>query len=288
MATSAQWAVDPSRQSSEAPARVWRPLATDIADSLCIEAEGDIQPCMHSRFAISLVLAGSVVRVESSRSLVTDADSVLVIPALHLHSWRGERAARRATTTLLISETELEGIPMTDRAALVTDGETSDRLNALLSELRGGPSVAIKSMLRAVLQRVVSRSVPVSSPRSIRATPLISLRDYLRAHLSEPVSIETLVRISGLTEWHLIRAFHLEFGLPPHAYHMRLRLASAAELLLRGLSVSTTAYECGFADQSHLSRKFKQVYGLTPAAWARSAAAAPSANVRPLLQLVHD
>jgi transcriptional regulator GlxA family with amidase domain len=47
---------------------------------------------------------------------------------------------------------------------------------------------------------------------------------------------------------------------------MRMRLATASELLARGLSVSTVAFECGFADQSHLSRNFKAVYGLTPAA----------------------
>ena len=90
--------------------------------------------------------------------------------------------------------------------------------------------------------------------------------------------------MSGLTECHLIRAFHLEFGLPPHAYHLRLRLAVAAELLSHGLSVSTVAYECGFADQSHLSRKFKEVYGLTPAVWGTAAARtsrAPTAATQP-------
>jgi len=97
----------------------------------------------------------------------------------------------------------------------------------------------------------------------------------------EPVPVAALARLSGLTEWHLIRAFHQEFGLPPHAYHLRLRLAAAAELLAGGLSVSTAAYECGFADQSHLSRKFKEVYGLTPAAWATSVAAAPRPDAPP-------
>ena len=77
--------------------------------------------------------------------------------------------------------------------------------------------------------------------------------------------------MSGLSESYLIRAFHYEFGLPPHAYHLRVRLAAACELLSRGLALASVAYECGFADQSHLSRKFKAVYGVTPAAWAAAA-----------------
>ena len=62
---------------------------------------------------------------------------------------------------------------------------------------------------------------------------------------------------------------------------MRLRLAAASELLSSGVSVSTTAYECGFADQSHLSRKFKEVYGLSPAAWAARVADTPPRSAMP-------
>jgi AraC-like DNA-binding protein len=105
-----------------------------------------------------------------------------------------------------------------------------------------------------------------------RATPLIPVRDYLHAHVEESVSIQSLVRLSGLTEFHLIRAFHREFGLPPHAYHVRLKLARAREMLLSGATVVRTAFACGFADQSHLSRKFKEAYGLAPAMWMRAVA----------------
>jgi AraC-like DNA-binding protein len=86
--------------------------------------------------------------------------------------------------------------------------------------------------------------------------------------VGEAISTQDLARMKGLTESHLIRTFHYGFGLPPHAYHLRLRLAAACELLAGGAAVAGVAYECGFADQSHLSRKFKAVYGVTPAAWA--------------------
>jgi AraC-like DNA-binding protein len=99
------------------------------------------------------------------------------------------------------------------------------------------------------------------------------VRTVLQAHVSEAVPTENLARMSGLSESHLIRSFHYEFGLPPHVYHQRHRLAAACEALARGLPIASVAYECGFADQSHLNRKFKAVYGLTPAAWGTAAAA---------------
>jgi transcriptional regulator GlxA family with amidase domain len=126
--------------------------------------------------------------------------------------------------------------------------------------------------MRAVLGRLTASAAPVGSPLPRQGTPLGAARDYLRTHASEPVTIAELAGMMGLAESHLIRAFHREFGLPPHAYQMRLRLATAGEFLASGLSVSTVAFECGFADQSHLSRNFKAVYGLTPAAWAGAVA----------------
>lgn len=94
------------------------------------------------------------------------------------------------------------------------------------------------------------------------------LRDHMRRHLNEAIPTTTFVEISGLTASHCIRAFGREFGIPPHAYHVQLRLAAACELLAQGGRVATVAYDCGFADQSHLSRKFREAYGIAPAAWA--------------------
>jgi len=47
-------------------------------------------------------------------------------------------------------------------------------------------------------------------------------------------------------------------GSGPKSYHTQLRLARARRLLLaEGKPATWVAYECGFADQSHLTRRFK-------------------------------
>ena len=145
-------------------------------------------------------------------------------------------------------------------------------MEALVAELtRPVRSVECATTIRAVLERLTSLTAARTSGHP-QTTSLGRLRDHLRDNPGDPVTIADLADLAGLTESHLIRSFHREFGLPPHAYHLRRRLAAASELLASGLSVSTVAYECGFADQSHLSRKFKEVYGLTPAAWATAVA----------------
>lgn len=255
-------------------ARVWRPFPERIADIICVEdGSPDVPPRIHGRFGITLVRSPAFVRVESSSSIVAERNRILLIPQLQLYALRAQSALAQGPVTLLLEASELEGLGVPEEPSLVSDAQCGAQLAALAAGLqRAVGSVESVPISRGVLENLLARSTPLGGARSGRATRLVAVREYLRAHLDEPVQTAALAAISGLTECHLIRSFHLEFGLPPHAYHLRLRLAVAAELLSNGLSVSTVAYECGFADQSHLSRKFKEVYGLTPAAWGTAAA----------------
>jgi AraC-like DNA-binding protein len=259
--------------SASEQARVWRPFPEQVADILCVEdTPGDVAPRTHGRFAITLLRSPAFIRVES-RSVVAGRNRILLIPRLQLHALRVQGGMGPGPVTLLLGASDLEGLGLPERPALVSDADGGEQVAGLVAQLqRPMSSVASVPIIRALLERLVARSTPLRYARSCRATPLVPVREYLQAHLGEPIPTAVLAPMSGLTECHLIRAFHLEFGLPPHAYHLRLRLAAASELLSQGLSVSTVAYECGFADQSHLSRKFKEVYGLTPAAWGNATA----------------
>jgi len=224
---------------------------------------------MHARFAITLIPSRAVVRLESRRSIQVENAAVLLTPALHMYSVRPLEPASSGVT-LVFGEHDATDLAKAGAPALVTRPDLVGATMEMMAEL-SGPVRPIDgaSGVVALVQRLAARSTTVALARtSTVATPLSPLRDYLRAHLSESLPTPTLAEMSGLTESHFIRAFHHEFGLPPHAYHMRLRLARACELLARGESVSTVAYEFGFADQSHLSRKFKEVYNVAPGAWA--------------------
>jgi AraC-like DNA-binding protein len=72
-----------------------------------------------------------------------------------------------------------------------------------------------------------------------------------------------------VSKYHLLRTFEREHGMTPHTYQVQLRLALAVALLAAGAPVSRAAYDAGFTDQSHLTRRFKEYVGLTPGAFAR-------------------
>jgi AraC-like DNA-binding protein len=231
------------------------------------DQSGDVAPRIHGRFAVTLLRSPAFVTVESSRALAVDRHQILLIPRSHLCALRAEGHGGPGPLTLLLRASDLEGLAIPDRPALVTDPECVAQLAALIEQWRRPVGlIGREAVPHSLLGRLFARAIPLDRARSTGRS-LAPARRYLHAHLGEVIPTAVLAEMLGLAESHFIRAFHLEFGLPPHAYHLRLRLAHAAELLSCGLSVATVASECGFADQSHLSRKFKEVYGLTPAAW---------------------
>ena len=59
-------------------------------------------------------------------------------------------------------------------------------------------------------------------------------------------------------------AFSATSGLAPSAYQRQLRLRAARRLLGLGVPAAEAAILVGFADQAHLTRRFRRVYGVTP------------------------
>ncbi|HUP62659.1 MAG TPA: AraC family transcriptional regulator [Thermoanaerobaculia bacterium] len=94
------------------------------------------------------------------------------------------------------------------------------------------------------------------------ADGLRAARDYLHAHFRESISLQTLASIAGVSRFHLVHAFARTYGVPPHRYQNYLRIADAQRQLRAGLPAAHV--DAGFADQSHLTRHFKRIAGMTP------------------------
>jgi AraC family transcriptional regulator len=97
------------------------------------------------------------------------------------------------------------------------------------------------------------------------------VRDYIDAHIAEPVLIADLCALIQCSEAHFSRLFKRSFGEPPHAFLIGRRLKRAEQLMLQtNASLSDIALQCGFTDQAHLCKHFRQVTGGTPASWRRT------------------
>jgi AraC family transcriptional regulator len=97
------------------------------------------------------------------------------------------------------------------------------------------------------------------------------IQGYIDAHIAGPVRIEELCALIQRSAGHFSRSFKRTFGESPHAFVIRRRLELAAQFMLdTDATLSDISLRCGFADQAHLCKHFRQTMGQTPASWRRA------------------
>jgi AraC family transcriptional regulator len=125
-------------------------------------------------------------------------------------------------------------------------------------------------LLRQQIEPPTAREVPNGRGRLL-AWQARKVRDYIDSHISGPVLVADLCALLQRSEAHFSRSFKRTFGESPHAFIVRRRVELAAQYMLTtDASLSDIALRCGFTDQAHLCKHFRQAAGQTPAAWRRA------------------
>ena len=114
---------------------------------------------------------------------------------------------------------------------------------------------------------------PVSRPVRGGLAPWQERRakEILSANLDGGVPLKEVALECRLSVSHFSRAFRRSMGVAPHNWLLLRRIEVAKEKLRNTrLSLSEVALACGFADQSHLTRVFTGMVGVSPGAWRRA------------------
>ncbi|HVY49705.1 MAG TPA: AraC family transcriptional regulator [Minicystis sp.] len=99
---------------------------------------------------------------------------------------------------------------------------------------------------------------------------LSAARDHARAHFAEPLRVEHLAKIAGMSRFHFVRTFHRSFGETPHAFLTGVRIRRAKELLARsGAHVTDVCFDVGFSSLGSFSALFARHVGRPPSAFQR-------------------
>lgn len=114
-----------------------------------------------------------------------------------------------------------------------------------------------------------SVSSPVAGAAESASPGIRRALSHIERHFTEALYLDELASLAGLSVCRFVTVFRRQVGLTPHRFVCRERVRYARTLLADGVPAAQAALEAGFFDQSHLSRHFKSVYGLTPGRYLR-------------------
>ena len=160
-------------------------------------------------------------------------------------------------------------------ALMRPEGEEREILKALVAELEqdaadrgfGCELLARTRFLQLMihLNRAMDRDHTDRDERASRHDPKIERSlSYINEHLSEELSVETLVGQVYVSKYHFMRRFKEMTGCSVHQYITQKRLLAAARLLRTGVSAQNACARCGFQDYSTFQRAFRRQFGMTP------------------------
>jgi len=236
-------------------------------------------PHAHEEFAIGVIEAGAQrVRHRGGHEIMPSRTVCAINPG-ETHTGSAATGAGWTYSMIYPGEALLGGLASQMRGKpcgapyfpdlVMADTDAAGRFLAFHAVLRSGlaSGLARQGLLLETLSLLIERHARLRatpSPGTKARPEILRARDYLREHCHESVGLEELARLANMSPFHFVRSFRKVVGMPPHAYQLHRRIATAKTLLSGGCSIAQAAAATGFADQSHLANRFRAVAGITP------------------------
>jgi AraC-like DNA-binding protein len=250
--------------------RAWKPPIAGIREVFHARfREHAYPPHTHDVWTMLIVDDGAIRYDLDRQAHGADDARVTVLPPFVVHDGRPATEAGFRKRVLYL-ETTLLGEPLIGAAVdrpVMPDVDLRRTVATLHDTLACADDLLeAETRLAFVTERIKQLLGEAASDRDMAESADVAarLRDYLDAHLFEPVTIAAAAAAIDSSPTRIARAFSAAFGIAPHGYVLGRRLEVARDLILRGQPLADVAAEVGFVDQAHLTRRFGEFLGTTP------------------------
>jgi AraC-like DNA-binding protein len=210
------------------------------------------------------------------RHIVEKGDLMLVNPGeVHDGKPSGRHGRRysmlevNADTFRLLCRDAIDAEQFEFKRAVLRAPCAGDALAAWLESLSGCDTRVERDAGAAFFGLVAGRALDLRRPKATRGLATI-VAQQMREQGPEVDSIGEIGAQRGISRFQLIRAFKQAFGLTPEDFRRQLRVERARALLAGPRRLSEIALCAGFADQSHMTREFRRLVGLSPGYYRRA------------------
>lgn len=228
----------------------------------------------HPELLIAAFAEGAEVFHAAGKSWTASAGDLLVVPpglaqdgAAASPKGYSYRACYvpRSTLERTIEGVTIEGLPA--EPLILRGSDLGERAFRNLEALGAGDLSALErqesltSLLADVLNAVCGEH---DATRHAVPRAAMRVREFLHEHFAAQLKAADLAAVAGVSESRLAHVFSAAYKCSPGVYQMALRLAEARRLIGAGCELAGIAAQLGFADQAHLTRRFKAAFGVTP------------------------
>ena len=231
---------------------------TDIKEIVTVySTKGRFEKIENRRsFGISFCADGQITYTHNGNRVISDKNHAVILPRGQTYTLHGDKTGNFPVINFTCSDAfcnTVLALPIQNTEAYIKDFE---RLRSL--SLFNGNRAEMMSVLYHILHRLSGQS---SSSRVIM--PAIK---YLEGHYGDPdlKSVE-LAKQCRISEVYFRRIFADCYNTTPKQFLIDMRINKAKQLLSEGaLKINSVAVRCGFSNQYHFCRVFKEKTGLAP------------------------
>ncbi len=271
-------------------AKVARATAAELLTLEYFEAEPDAMPTrVFDQHHILLNLKNEPHRVENwrdgvHRDFTFRKHEIIVTPAGVESGWRWHADSKCVVVTLdpekferfaqnevgvLLADSQLRSLPQFEDADICHAGTM---LRDALACREQGSDLIFESLARVFLVKLIQKyglqAEAYDFSRSFTAKHYKRVLDYVAKAYGNSIRVEDLARVAALSPSHFAQLFKRTIGLSPMQFVMTFRVEQAKKMLAaRDTPMIDIATSCGFADQAHFSRSFKQIEGESPSGY---------------------
>ncbi|MEE1927338.1 AraC family transcriptional regulator [Streptomyces sp. TRM 70351] len=256
--------------------KAWRPQVDGIAEVLHARITEHVYP-MHTHDSWTLLIVDDgVVRYDLDRHEYGALEQLVTLLPPHVpHNGCSVKPTGFRKRVIYLDSSQLGdhliGLAVGNPAC--DDPVLRERIHQLHNALtHPGDELEADSRLAFVAERLRAHLERRCEPKEPAADPGLAhrLRELLDECFVEGVTLREASEQLHAHPAHLVRVFSQEFGMGPHQYLTGRRVDLARGLLLAGMAPRAVAASAGFYDQSHFTRHFKRILGISPGQYART------------------
>jgi AraC family transcriptional regulator len=230
-----------------------------IATNTCYDSFETIGSHSHEESAISYIFQGQNIETANSNKRIIGNSSLVIKP-------KGIEHENQYFDNCLILCIYLKpSLQLPYRLTKIMDEWNSIgsfNVQPFLEVLKPNTHKSLsKDIINALLEGFAEKMVQEKAPPEW----LLDIKNIIETSYQENLTTKDLAKYTNNHPVYLARIFKQFFGFGIKEYlHLQRNNAVMARMTAEKQSLSQIAYDCGFSDQSHMSRKTKQSSGLTP------------------------